>query len=101
MQIKRYINVIIGVLFLAAAVALWAMPADTNTPPRSIEPARVSLGRVSSDHNRRAVRFAGVIQAKNRAELSFALNQRRHIETNMITLRFFQSMRFEKGLITH
>jgi RND family efflux transporter MFP subunit len=76
MQIKRYINVIIGVLFLAAAVALWAMPADTNTPPRSIEPARVSLGRVSSDHNRRAVRFAGVIQAKNRAELSFAVPAR-------------------------
>jgi RND family efflux transporter MFP subunit len=76
MKIKRYINVIIGVLFLAAAVALWAMPSDMKTPPRSAEPTRVALGQVRSDRNQRAVRFAGVTQAKNRAELSFAVPAR-------------------------
>ena len=43
---------------------------------RSIEPARVALGRVRSDQNMRAVRFAGVTQARDRAELSFAVPSR-------------------------
>jgi membrane fusion protein, multidrug efflux system len=76
MNIKRHINFIVGFLFLAAAVALWAMPSKSATPPKADGVSRVELGRVQTDNQRQGARFAGVTQAKNRAVLSFAVPAR-------------------------
>lgn len=76
MQIKRYINVIVGFLFLSVAVVLWAMPNDSKPPTRARFKSRVLLGSVQTDHLQRGARFAGVTQAKNRAVLSFAVPAR-------------------------
>jgi RND family efflux transporter MFP subunit len=76
MYIKRHINFIVGFLFLAAAVALWAMPPDTATPSKDDSVSRVELGRVRAGNQRQGARFAGVTQAKNRAVLSFAVPAR-------------------------
>jgi RND family efflux transporter MFP subunit len=76
MKIKRYINLIVGFLFLAVAVVLWAKPSDPQTPPKAVYRTRVLLGSVQADHLQRGARFAGVTQAKNRAVLSFAVPAR-------------------------
>jgi len=77
MKIKRYINLIVGLSFLAVAVVLWAMPTDSNSAPDNVaRSARVLLDRVRLTHSRPSARFAGVTQAKNRAVLSFAVPAR-------------------------
>ncbi len=76
MKIKRYINLIVGFLFLAVAVILWAKPSDPHTPPKVVNRTRVLLGAVQADHLQRDTRFAGVTQARNRAVLSFAVPAR-------------------------
>jgi membrane fusion protein, multidrug efflux system len=76
MKIKRHINIIVGFLFLAAAVALWAMPPKTAAPARSDGVSRVELDRVRAGDHRQGARFAGVTQAKNRAVLSFSVPAR-------------------------
>jgi RND family efflux transporter MFP subunit len=76
MNIKRYINLVVGLLFLTVAMALWAMPSNPKTSPKPVDTPRVSLGRVHTDHSQRAARFAGVTQAKNRAVLSFTVPAR-------------------------
>jgi multidrug efflux pump subunit AcrA (membrane-fusion protein) len=76
MNIKRHINFIVGFLFLAAAVALWAMPPNAATPTRADALSRVELAQVQAGNQREGARFAGVTQAKNRAVLSFSVPAR-------------------------
>jgi membrane fusion protein, multidrug efflux system len=76
MTIKRHINFIVGFLFLAAAVVLWAMPPNAATPPKADGAQRVELDRVRAGNQQQGARFAGVTQAKNRAVLSFAVPAR-------------------------
>lgn len=76
MYFKRYINFIVGFLFLAAAVALWAVPPNAATPSRADGVSRVELDRVQAGNQRQGARFAGVTQAKNRAVLSFSVPAR-------------------------
>ncbi|MEJ2662142.1 MAG: hypothetical protein P8Z73_15645 [Desulfobacteraceae bacterium] len=76
MNFKRHINFIVGFLFLAAAVVLWAMPPNAATPSKSEGAFRVELDRVQAGNQHQGARFAGVTQAKNRAVLSFAVPAR-------------------------
>ena len=76
MSIKRNINFIVGFLFLAAAVALWAKSPNIANPPKADSVSRVALDRVQAENPRQGARFAGVTQAKNRAVLSFAVPAR-------------------------
>lgn len=76
MIIKRHINVIVGFLFLAAALVLWAIPPNAATPAKADGALQVELDRVRAGDQRQGARFAGVTQAKNRAMLSFAVPAR-------------------------
>jgi RND family efflux transporter MFP subunit len=74
--IKRHINFIVGFLFLAAAVVLWAIPPNAATPSSADGVPRVELERVQAGNRQQGARFAGVTQAKNHAVLSFAVPAR-------------------------
>ncbi len=76
MNIKRHINFIVGFLFLAAALVLWAIPPNAATPSKADGALQVELDRVRAGDQRQGARFAGVTQAKNRAILSFAVPAR-------------------------
>ena len=76
MIIKRHINFIVGFLFLAAALVLWAIPPNAATPTKADGALQVELDRVRAGDQRQGARFAGVTQAKNRAILSFAVPAR-------------------------
>ena len=76
MRIKHHISLIVGFLFMGAAVVLWAMPADQPLPTDAAGRLRVLLDTVQVTHTQRSARFAGVTQAKNRAVLSFAVPAR-------------------------
>jgi RND family efflux transporter MFP subunit len=84
MRIKHPISLIVGFMFMGAAVVLWAMPAEKQLPTYTAGHLRVLLDTVEVAHTERSARFAGVTQAKNRAILSFAVPARvldRHIES--------------------
>lgn len=76
MKMKRYINFIAGLLLLAFAVALWAMPSDHRVLPQAEYRTRVALGRVETGRRQHSARFAGVTQAKNHAVLAFSVPAR-------------------------
>jgi RND family efflux transporter MFP subunit len=76
MHIKHHINLIVGFVFMGAAVVLWAMPADEPLPADAADRLHVLLDTVEVAHTQRSARFAGVTQAKNRAILSFAVPAR-------------------------
>jgi RND family efflux transporter MFP subunit len=76
MRIKHHISLIVGFVFMGAAVVLWAMPADKPLPEDAADRLPVLLGTVEVAHTQRSARFAGVTQAKNRAILSFAVPAR-------------------------
>ena len=90
MRIKHHISLIVGLLFMGAAVALWAMPADKTLPTDTAGRLQVLLDTVQVTHTQRSARFAGVTQAKNRAILSFAVPARvldRRIESGSRVLQ--------------
>lgn len=90
MRSKHHISLIVGLLFMGAAVVLWAMPADKPLPTDTAGRLRVLLGTVQVAHTQRSARFAGVTQAKNRAVLSFAVPARmldRQIESGSKVVR--------------
>ncbi|MGD8846811.1 MAG: efflux RND transporter periplasmic adaptor subunit [Desulfobacteraceae bacterium] len=76
MRIKHSISLIVGFVFIGAAVVLWAMPAAKPLPADAAGRLRVLLDTVQAAHAQRSARFAGVTQAKNRANLSFAVPAR-------------------------
>lgn len=76
MRIKHHISLIVGFVFMGAAVVLWAMPSDKPLPTDAADRLRVLLDTVQVAHTQRSARFAGVTQAKNRAILSFAVPAR-------------------------
>jgi RND family efflux transporter MFP subunit len=76
MRIKHHISLLVGLLFMGAAVVLWAMPADKPKPTDTAGRLRVLLDTVQEEHTERSARFAGVTQAKDRAVLSFAVPAR-------------------------
>jgi RND family efflux transporter MFP subunit len=84
MRINHPISLIVGFVFIGAAVVLWAKPAEKSLPTEAANRLRVLLDTVDLAHTERSARFAGVTQAKNRAILSFAVPARvldRHIES--------------------
>jgi RND family efflux transporter MFP subunit len=76
MPVTRYVHVIVGLVFLVVAAALWAMPSNSRPVPDKPAPAPVVLDRVRLAQSRPVGRFGGVTQAKNRAVLSFAVPAR-------------------------
>ncbi len=76
MQMKRYPSLVVGVLFLGLAVALWAMPAQEpqNRPNERVP--RVELGIVNKIEARQTAAFSGVTRSRHRAVLSFTVPAR-------------------------
>ncbi len=76
MFFNRFLSIILGVLFLSLAVALWAMPTQTATTNKTMPTTRVVVEQVKKVHTQRAAAFSGVTRAKQRAVLSFSVPAR-------------------------
>jgi RND family efflux transporter MFP subunit len=75
-MIKRYRSILLGLVFLSLAVALWAMPARQEEAAQASSRIRVRLDPVEATRVRRSVRFAAVTRARDQAMLPFAVPAR-------------------------
>lgn len=76
MQINRFASIIVGIFCLGLAAVLWATPAPEKTTSKHTGLTKVTLDRVERSRSLGTARFSGVIRAKNRAVLSFAIPAR-------------------------
>lgn len=76
MQMRRYTSIIAGIVLLALAAALWAIPSHEKVTLKPVGLSKVTLDRVEMSRARETVRFSGVTRAQNRAVLSFTIPAR-------------------------
>lgn len=90
MQAKRYFSIIVGIILLGVAFALWAGPEKHEEMSQHHTAVQIRVAAVQKSITRRNVTFSGLTRARQRSTLAFSvsgrLNQRPVVEGTYVEI---------------